>query len=258
MQGILRRTLVVAASAVIATGTVTAASTADSIPTAHNTTTLNSVGALFFPSVFGLLPALGGPHFCSASVVHSTTRDLVLTAAHCVYGTGFTIEFAPGFHDGKSPFGVWAVRRVYVPAAWKASQDPKSDVAILQMATHGGRHIEDVVGAHPLGVPSVGAQVTVDGYPAGSGGEAITCTNTLYDTDGYSSFNCHGYVDGVSGGPWYVGARVVGVTGGLHQGGCTEATSYSAPFGAGTAALLQRAEAGGSSDFAPAAGSDGC
>ena len=258
MAGISRRAGSLTAAAVLAVMTLTATSTADSIPTAHPTTSLNSVGALFFPSVFGLLPALGGPHFCSASVVHSTTRDLVLTAAHCVYGTGFTIEFAPGFHDGRSPYGVWDVRRIYVPQAWTTSQDPRYDVAILKMAPRGGRKIEDVVGAHPLGLPTFGAQVTVDGYPAGSGGEAITCTNTLYDTGGYPSFNCHGYVDGVSGGPWYVGSHVVGVTGGLHQGGCTEATSYSSPFSGATAALLVRAETGGAGDFVQPAGSAGC
>ena len=254
----MRRAGVLAAAVVVAAISLTPTSTADTIPTAHTTTSLKSVGALFFPSILGLLPALGGPHFCSASVVHSTTHDLVLTAAHCVFGTGFTIEFAPGFHDGQSPYGVWDVRRIYIPAAWKSSQDPRYDVAILKMAPRGGRHIEDVVGAAPLGRPVAGAQVTVDGYPAGSGGEAITCTNTLYLTDGYPSFNCHGYVDGVSGGPWYIGSQVVGVTGGLHQGGCTEATSYSAPFTSATATLLLRAELGGTGDYVPFVGSDGC
>jgi len=56
-----------------------------------------AVGPLFFPSVAGLLPTLGAPHSCTGSVVHSARGDLVITAAHCVYGIGATIEFVPDF-----------------------------------------------------------------------------------------------------------------------------------------------------------------
>ncbi|MCW2597625.1 MAG: Trypsin, partial [Jatrophihabitans sp.] len=80
-------------------------------PVARPVTSIPTVGPLFFPSLLGLGPTLGLPHYCSASVVRSAGHDLVLTAAHCVYGTGLATEFAPGFHDGVSPYGVWAVRR---------------------------------------------------------------------------------------------------------------------------------------------------
>jgi hypothetical protein len=222
-----------------------------SVPTATPVRSIKTVGPLFFPSLLGLVPALHGPHFCSASVVHSAGHDLVITAAHCVYGTGPTIEFAPGFHDGIAPYGVWQVTRLYVDRAWRTSRDPHRDVAFLRVAPRNGRHIEDVVGAHALGVPVAGSSVTVDGYPAGSGGRPITCTNRLYLTHGYPSFACRGYVAGVSGGPWLAGGRVVGVIGGFEQGGCTDAISYSSPFGAWTAALLRRAQAGGPGDIVP-------
>jgi hypothetical protein len=246
-----RRLLTLAAAALLLIGP--GAAGAQTAPTAQTVTSIPTVGALFYPSVLGLLPMLNGPHFCSGSVVHSSGHDLVLTAAHCVYGPGLTLEFAPGFHDGIAPYGVWDVTKLYIDPAWAAGQDPHRDVALLQVAPRDGRQIEDVVGAHPLGVPSIGAAVTVDGYPAGSGGEPITCTNHIYDTQGYPSFDCNGFVSGVSGGPWYTGDRLVGATGGLDQGGCTDATSYSAPFGAWTFGLLQRAEADGPGDLAPIA-----
>ena len=60
-----------------------------------------TTGVLFYT-------AGGKGHFCTASVVDSTARDLALTAAHCVYWKGFAanIEYVPGYHDGKRPYGV--------------------------------------------------------------------------------------------------------------------------------------------------------
>jgi hypothetical protein len=221
-------------------------------PAAHETAPVPTVGTLFYPSVLGLFATLRLPHFCSASVVHSTGHDLVVTAAHCVYGTGPTIEFAPGYDDGATPYGVWTVRHLYVDPAWKATRDPRHDVAILQLAPRGGRDVEDVVGANPLGVAQPGADVTVLGYRLGSGGRPLTCTNELYETDGYPSIDCTGFTDGTSGGPWLQGGSVVGVVGGLWQGGCADA-EYSTPFGGDTFTLLHRAESGTGGDATPVA-----
>ncbi|MDT4941859.1 MAG: hypothetical protein QOJ34_1948 [Pseudonocardiales bacterium] len=228
-------------------------------PNAHHVHSIPTVGPLFL-SVFGLGPLLGLPHYCSAAVVHSPGHDLAITAAHCVYGTGAGIEFVPGYSGREIPYGAWSVRRVYLDPAWLRDRDPRHDVAILVLGARGGREVEDVTGpAPPLGTAArEGARVTVDGYPAGSGGTPITCTTQIYYTHGFPSFDCGGYVDGVSGGPWLHGGRIVGVTGGLHQGGCTPATSYSAPFGADVAALLARARSGGPGDTAPLPGGDGC
>ncbi|GAB4013812.1 trypsin-like serine peptidase [Nocardioides ultimimeridianus] len=220
------------------------------VPAAQPVAPEPTVGALFFPSLAGLSVPLHLPHFCSASVVHSTSRDLLITAAHCVYGTGLTMEFAPGFHDGVAPYGVWSVRRAYVTASWRAHQDPADDVAVLEVAPRAGRRIEDVVGAHPVGTPAPGRTVRVVGYPLGIGGRPVGCSNTLVLTDGYPSMDCTGLTDGVSGGPWLQSGRVVGVIGGREQGGCG-ATTYSAPIGPVIGGLLARAEAGRPSDLVP-------
>ena len=57
-----------------------------------------------------------------------------------------------------------------------------------------------------------------------------------------------------------MGLRVLrsGLTGGLDGGGCDENVSYSAPFGDAVVHLLERAEAGGEGDSAPASLGDGC
>ena len=220
-------------------------------PAAQPVETVPATGAVFYPSLLGLLPLLGGPHFCSASVLHSGSRNLVATAAHCVFGTGAGIEFAPLLHDDVLPAGTWSVQRIYVDPEWTRSFDPRHDVAILRVAPRAGKQLEDVVPGHPLGTPTAGAPVTVSGYPMGSRGRPITCTAPLAVLDGYSSIGCTGFGDGTSGGPWVQDGRLVGVIGGLEQGGCAPDVEYSTPFGAAVQALVARAAAGGRGDLVP-------
>ncbi|HET6152116.1 MAG TPA: serine protease [Marmoricola sp.] len=221
-------------------------------PVAQEVTLVPATGALFYPSVLGLLPALGFPHFCSASVVDSPSRDLVVTAAHCVFGVGATIEFAPLLHDSALPAGVWTVQKIYIDPAWAKSFDPKHDVAFLRVAPRGGKKLEDVVPGQPLAAPQPGAPVTVSGYPMGSRGRPITCTAPLEAVDGgYSGIGCDGFGDGTSGGPWVQDGKVVGVIGGLEQGGCSPDVEYSTPFGPEVTALLARASAGDAGSVVP-------
>lgn len=236
--------------AALATGAVALVGIA--LPTAAQATTRPFApnGVLFYPSVGGLMPALDLYHPCSASVVHSVGHNLVATAAHCLYGNGNTMEFVPGFRDGKAPYGVWTVSRLYVETAWKTSESPKADVAFLRVAPLHGRQIEDVVGARALGTPVVGSSVTVSGFPLTSD-TASVCTAILRLTQGYPTVRCAGggMVDGVSGGAWVQNGRLVGVVGGLEQGGCSPNIAYSAPFGTASRQLWIRAEAGGAGDF---------
>jgi len=233
-------------------------------PVATPFTGLSQVGALFGG------PVEGATHFCTASVVHSPRHDLLVTAAHCLSGTGSTLVFAPGYHDGDLPYGSWTVVAAYVSPAWSVHHDPQADVAFLTVAPQqrSGRaaNVEDVVGADRL-VVSRGFHVraTVVGYPLGAGGRPLTCTIGTYDHAGFPAFDCDGYVGGTSGSPWITESdpathrgELYGVIGGLHQGGCTPQTSYSSYFGPGVQALYDRANLGGPGDDVPAAGSDGC
>ncbi len=231
-------------------------------PTATASAGTSTVGPLF-------RGAITGRHGCTASVIDSPTRDLILTAAHCVSGTAAGWLFAPGYDNGATPYGVWTVTAAYVAPSWLTSQDPRHDYAILRVARQqrGNRTVgvESVTGGNLLSVaPWPGTSITDVAYNGGVGGAAITCTVPVYYTSGYPSFNCHGYVGGSSGSPWLVTVAghqlhvVAGVIGGLHQGGCYEYTSYSAPFTLDIYALLARASAGAPADTVPAAGSDGC
>ncbi|QNK79858.1 serine protease [Nakamurella sp. PAMC28650] len=233
---------------------------ADGYPTAVDVGSMAAVGPLFFDG-------LDNDHGCTASVIASPSHDLVITAAHCIQGTGSGVLFAPGYLNGATPYGVWSVDRVYVDPLWKSSGNTQHDYAILKMAPEvfqGSRMlVQNVTGADDLGfAPRRGTLVTVPAYSTGSDDAPISCTNTVYLQSGFPAFNCHGYVGGTSGSPFLSQFGrvqvVVGLIGGLRQGGCQEYTSYSSYFGPDVLKLLNRASLGLPADVVPAAGSDGC
>jgi len=207
------------------------------------------VGALFTASAGKL-----GTHFCTASVVHSAGGDLAVTAAHCMSGVqGQQVVFVPGYANGKEPYGVWPVAAVYTDQDWQSSQNPDDDVAFLRLSDTKGVPVENVTGAERLGTgwPSP-ALVRVIGYP-GDADQPLSCVNWAKSFSATQlEFDCDGYTDGTSGGPFLAGASgasgqgtVIGVIGGYEQGGDTSEVSYAAAFGAAVKALYQKAEAGG-------------
>jgi V8-like Glu-specific endopeptidase len=208
-----------------------------------------AVGALF-TTANGKL----GNHFCTASVVNSPAGDLAITAAHCVTSVPGTIVFVPGYHNGDVPYGTWRVVKVYVDAAWTASQSQNDDVAFLKLTQAGSSvPIEDVTGAEALATGTTARQlVQVIGYPDGKG-EPIYCDNwTSQPMADQLQFDCGGYTDGTSGGPFLADVdastgqgTVIGVIGGLDQGGYTPQVSYSIEFESNVAVLFKKAVAGG-------------
>jgi V8-like Glu-specific endopeptidase len=199
------------------------------------------------PAVGVLLQASGGrlgPHFCTASVVRSPGKDLVITAAHCVsryLGTSRPeLAFAPGYRDGTAPLGVWQVTRIIVDPAWASSADPDDDVALLVVQQAGGdAPVEDVTGAERLGIGwSSADRVTVIGYPR-TQNLPLTCQNRASSfTARQMRIDCGSFSDGTSGGPFLAGVdartgegTVIGVVGGYQQGGSTPDVSYSITFG---------------------------
>ena len=209
-----------------------------------------AVGALFTTSAGRL-----GQHFCTASVVDSPAGDLVITAAHCVAGTSGTIEFVPGYDRGNQPYGVWTVTKVYVDRAWTSSSSDDDDFAFLRVSQPGSSvPVENVTGAERLatGTPASRQMVQVIGYPNATN-QPITCQNRLRQPmAGQLEFDCDGYTNGTSGGPFLSDVDqvtgqglVIGVIGGYQQGGDTPQVSYSAVLGANATALYKQAVADG-------------
>ena len=231
-----------------------------------------SVGVLF-------ASAVATTHECTASVL-AGGHGLLLTAAHCLTGTGAGMRFIPGY-DGTTtnadPFGVWTVTAAWVPAEWMSAQQPAHDIALLRVADQpvAGRvqSINEVTGGHAVSVmgwlfddlwgSSLGP-VTVVAYNAGIGDSPIACTTGGATDPVPASFLCGGYSGGTSGAPWLQKdptsgrSQLVGLIGGEHQGGCTDDESFSPDFDDELLVLLSRAELDLPGDDVPAAGSDGC
>ena len=207
-----------------------------------------AVGALFSTSSGQL-----GQHFCTGSVVASPAGDLVITAAHCMQGKqAGDVDFVPEYHRGQQPFGVWTVTQIFVDRAWSASRSPNDDFAFLIVAQSGdATPIQDLTGGEKLGTGWRPVQkVQVIGYPDARQ-RPITCTSTTRAFGTHQmEFDCGGYTNGTSGGPFLANVHpatglgtVIGVIGGYQQGGDTPSVSYSARFGSSVRALYNKAVA---------------
>jgi V8-like Glu-specific endopeptidase len=223
----------------------TASPTAMTIPVGHSFHGTSAVGALFTVTASGGL----GTHFCTASVVASPHADLAVTAAHCVARHSGTIAFVPGWRDGSSPYGVWAVRKVVVDRAWTSSASIDNDVAFLVLGPAHGRSIQQVTGAERVGIGKLGSlPVQVIGYPDRED-DPVTCHGrTSVPLPHQLEFDCGRYTDGTSGGPFLMNVSrrtgtgtVIGVIGGYEQGGDVAQISYAAEFGRNIARLYRTA-----------------
>ena len=206
------------------------------------------------PAVGALFTVSGGRlsrHFCTASVVNSAVKDLVITAAHCLQGKQpGQVAFVPDYHRQQEPYGSWTVTRVFVDAAWANSQNPNDDVAFLVVSQPGeSRPVQELTGGENLATGWGASQlVQVIGYP-NTRERPITCTaRTRAFGSRQMEFDCGGYTDGTSGGPFLANVHpatgegaVVGVIGGYQQGGNTPSVSYSARFGRPVRDLYDRA-----------------
>jgi V8-like Glu-specific endopeptidase len=211
------------------------------------------VGALFSED------GNGNPtgHFCTASVVDSPHGDVIATAAHCVIDptSGQATQpflFAPGYHDGAYPYGLWSASQVIVDTQWSNGGNPDYDVAFVVLKPNAAKeNVQGVVGSDRITFGDASAEpglVGVIGYPGGTD-QPIACLNTTkpYNPN-QSEFDCAGYQSGSSGGPLLQDldsdtgeGTLVGVIGGYEEGGDTPDVSYAAHFTDSIKALYQRA-----------------
>lgn len=215
----------------------------------------------------------GGAYFCTASVVASPGRNLVISAAHCLLGSDTQqVAFVPRYTRAKpQPYGMFPVlkgaggrSKIWIDPRYRSQGVDRAatlDVAFAHVGPDArGRQVQDVVGGNRLvtGAGYAHARVSLIGHPASAARPRLCVNRTTRFTStdpripgSFLRIHCTGYPGGTSGGPFlvrYDGRRgtgdVVGVIGGWKTGGDTADTSYSSYFGTAVRKLYEKAVAG--------------
>jgi hypothetical protein len=205
--------------------------------------------------------------FCSRTAIDSPTRQLVLTAGHCLNSGreegkrsvwSRYLEFVPGYKGGAAPFGIFVARRgdVRAPRQWTGHGNPDFDLgAFLARPNSDGTNLADAVGG--------GAAIATDlsrhqkfqsfGYP-GKSRFMRTCASGYIGDDLFSAplpgpptlgIHCH-WPPGSSGGGWLIdgGTQINGISTYFHSdedlGHSRGAPTFSPYFSAATVGRLVR------------------
>ncbi|MGW0824703.1 trypsin-like serine peptidase [Streptomyces sp. NPDC002845] len=169
------------------------------------------VGKVFFTN-----PSDGRNYTCSASALNSPSKQMVITAGHCVnvggqngtagqWMTNWT--YVPRYRDGARPFGTFAAKEYRAFNGWINNSSFQWDVAMVTTWPRSGDKVVNVTGGHGLSWNYNRSQaVTVWGYPGNRDNGQIQwwCTGTtrqVSSSDGRIELQCD-FGGGSSGGPW--------------------------------------------------------
>ena len=178
----------------------------------------------------------GKEGFCSATAINSPSRQLILTAGHCVNSGPEGLrgnsswsryaQFVPAYTDGVAPFGAFVARRksVFALDDWVRFGNPNFDVgAILVSPNAEGVNVADAVGggATILLNRTRKQQFQTFGYP-GKSRSMQGCESPYVGDDSRTymipgpptmAIRCH-WAPGASGGGWLVegGTAINGLT----------------------------------------------
>jgi len=169
----------------------------------------------------------GQKGYCSATAIDSPSRQLVLTAGHCVNSGPLGIRgnsawsryvlFVPAYSNGIAPFGAFPARRnaVFALPDWVQFANPNFDVgAILVSPNRDGHNVADAVGGGVSIVlnQSRHQQFQTFGYP-GKTRAMQACESPYVGDDSLTyqipgpptmAIRCH-WAPGASGGGWLIG-----------------------------------------------------
>jgi len=199
--------------------------------------------------------------YCSGTAIDSPTRQLVLTAGHCL-NSGHEdgersvwsdyLQFVPAYDGGVAPFGAFVARRgkVRAPRQWTNHGNPDFDIgAFLTLPNAAGVDLAEAVGG--------GATIATDlsrhqlfqtfGYP-GASRFMQQCSSPYTGDDLVSNpfpgpptlgVRCH-WAPGASGGGWLIGdgTEINGINTYLHLN--NESHTYSPYFSRETVGKLVR------------------
>ncbi|MFF8270582.1 trypsin-like serine peptidase [Streptomyces sp. NPDC016562] len=186
---------------------------------------------------------LDSDHFCTATVVHSPGKNMIITAGHCLLDgqqDGGSAVFAPAYANGFAPYGTWKIEEVFEDDRWSEGTDDDYDLAFARLAPDDkGRTIEDVTGAAVLDTSGrAGEEVTVTGYPADRKVPRTCTAVAVRESETQQRFDCADFPGGTSGSAWIArDGRIIGIL----TGGDTDDVSTSTVLGEYAASLYAKA-----------------
>jgi len=178
--------------------------------------------------------------YCSGTAINSPTRQLVLTAGHCVNSGpqkggraaiwSNYLAFVPAYTSGLAPFGTFVANRdkVFAPKQWTKTANPDFDMgAFLTRPNEEGVNVADAVGGGAtiaLGL-SRQQQFFTFGYP-GKVEQMQGCQSPYVGDDSLTfpfpgpptmGIDCR-WAPGASGGGWLIGdgSQINGISAYLH------------------------------------------
>jgi hypothetical protein len=199
--------------------------------------------------------------YCSGTAINSPTRQLVLTAGHCVNSgreegkpsvwSDF-LEFVPAYNGGLAPFGAFVARRqaIFAPKQWTKQGNPDFDMgAFLTLPNSEGVNVADAVGGGATIVTDLTRHQTFQtfGYP-GESKYMQGCKSPYIGDDLLSNplpgpptlgIRCH-WAPGASGGGWLIGdgTQINGINTYLHLD--NKSNTFGPYFSAETVGKLVR------------------
>lgn len=162
-------------------------------------------------------------YVCSATVISSAGRNLLVTAGHCVHGGKgktwhYNVVFIPGFRNvrrEKRPYGAFSASNMITLRGWTGYSDYDYDFALIQLKRNRwGQKVQNAVGSRGAAWGQSRNQFFQSfGYPADKpfyGGRLYRCDSWYA---GYGSNNTMGIgcdmTGGSSGGGWVISNEYV-------------------------------------------------
>ncbi|MEV4317182.1 hypothetical protein [Actinocrispum sp. NPDC049592] len=173
-------------------------------------------GKIFFTN-----PRDGLNYVCSGSVINSSGKSVVASAAHCVFQGGpgqqlwsQNLVFVPAYDNNARPLGTWNAATFWIPTTYFNHGNDgvvhEDDVSAIAIAAQGANRITNVVGGLgwvPNNTGTINGFVT-HGYPQElyGGQNQLRCIGNGRDAGGFNgdtylfTNNCVAF-GGWSGGP---------------------------------------------------------
>ncbi|MFF7635174.1 hypothetical protein ACFZB9_18765 [Kitasatospora sp. NPDC008050] len=170
-------------------------------------------------TVFLTSPAVIGAVACDGVAVQSHNKSVVLTKGSCTDLIDSSITswvFAPGYHDGCAPFGLWMATQLFALPEWHRDVDENYDVgAATVVSIPPGRALVDTVGGQGVAFNQVihpHPNVYLFGYWSQKPEALYYCSGRSVDDPNTppaphlpQALYCPGAVGKVWGSPWFLG-----------------------------------------------------